>query len=91
MVRVPCHQVGLLAAIERVRGELMLELRREPLTEEIAASMKTTPATVRAPAMLAGNQSAWTKKSAAMTSMHCKIRCAIRTRRIQARLPTSTC
>src|SRR5205807_7557437 len=35
-VRVPCHQVGILAAIERVRGELTVELHREPTVEEIA-------------------------------------------------------
>src|SRR5438046_5983600 len=29
-VRVPCHQVGTLAAIERVRGELCIEHGREP-------------------------------------------------------------
>jgi RNA polymerase primary sigma factor len=36
-VRVPCHQVGVLAAIERVRGELSVEHGREPSIEEIAA------------------------------------------------------
>jgi RNA polymerase primary sigma factor len=36
-VRVPCHQVGTLAAIERVRGELSIEKGREPSVEEIAA------------------------------------------------------
>jgi RNA polymerase primary sigma factor len=35
-VRVPCHQVGALAAIERVRIELTGELGREPSIEEIA-------------------------------------------------------
>src|SRR5436305_10634113 len=35
-VRVPCHQVGMLAAIERVRGELALQQGREPTLEEIA-------------------------------------------------------
>src|SRR5205085_2436542 len=29
-VRVPCHQVGTLAAIERVRGELSVQNGREP-------------------------------------------------------------
>src|SRR5688500_7892843 len=38
-VRVPCHQIGTLAAIERVRGELTLELSREPTIEEIAAKL----------------------------------------------------
>ena len=36
-VRVPCHQVGMLAAIERVRGELTVQHGREPTVEEIAA------------------------------------------------------
>jgi RNA polymerase primary sigma factor len=36
-VRVPCHQVGTLAAIERVRGELSVAQGREPTVEEIAA------------------------------------------------------
>jgi len=35
-VRVPCHQVGTLAAIERVRGELSILHGREPTLEEIA-------------------------------------------------------
>jgi RNA polymerase primary sigma factor len=38
-VRVPCHQVGALAAIERVRIELTGELSREPTIEEIAAKL----------------------------------------------------
>jgi RNA polymerase primary sigma factor len=41
-VRVPCHQVGTLAAMERVRGELALEHGREPTVEEIAASLGVT-------------------------------------------------
>jgi RNA polymerase primary sigma factor len=36
-VRVPCHQVGRLAAIERIRGELAIANGREPSVEEIAA------------------------------------------------------
>jgi RNA polymerase primary sigma factor len=36
-VRVPCHQVSTLAAIERVRGELSVQQGREPSVEEIAA------------------------------------------------------
>lgn len=36
-VRVPCHQVGVLSAIERVRGELVATQGREPTVEEIAA------------------------------------------------------
>lgn len=42
-VRVPCHQVGTLAAIERVRGELSIANGREPTLEEIAAVLKVTP------------------------------------------------
>jgi RNA polymerase primary sigma factor len=42
-VRVPCHQVGTLAAIERVRGELSVQNGREPTVEEIAAALGVTP------------------------------------------------
>ncbi len=38
-VRVPCHQVGTLAAIERIRGELAVANGREPSVEEIAAAL----------------------------------------------------
>jgi len=38
-VRVPCHQVGTLAAIERIRGELSVANGREPSVEEIAAAL----------------------------------------------------
>src|SRR5262249_52969851 len=38
-VRVPCHQVGALAAIERVRIELTGNFGREPTVEEIAAKL----------------------------------------------------
>jgi RNA polymerase primary sigma factor len=41
-VRVPCHQVGTLAAMERVRGELAVQIGREPTVEEIAASLGVT-------------------------------------------------
>jgi RNA polymerase primary sigma factor len=41
-VRVPCHQVGMLAAIERVRGELAVQQGREPTVEEIAATLGVT-------------------------------------------------
>lgn len=36
-IRVPCHQVGTLARVERVRGELSVQQGREPTVEEIAA------------------------------------------------------
>jgi RNA polymerase primary sigma factor len=41
-VRVPCHQVGRLAAIERIRGELSIQHGREPTVEEIAAALGVT-------------------------------------------------
>jgi RNA polymerase primary sigma factor len=46
-VRVPCHQVSMLAAIERVRGELSIKLGREPAIEEIAATLGLTPEDTR--------------------------------------------
>jgi RNA polymerase primary sigma factor len=42
-VRVPCHQVGRLAAIERVRGELAVQNGREPTVEEISATLGVDP------------------------------------------------
>ena len=42
-VRVPCHQVSILAAIERVRGELIVQSGREPTVEQIAKVLGTTP------------------------------------------------
>jgi RNA polymerase primary sigma factor len=42
-IRVPCHQVGTLAAVERVRGELSVQQGREPTVEEIAAVLGVTP------------------------------------------------
>jgi RNA polymerase primary sigma factor len=42
-IRVPCHQVGTLAAVERVRGELSISQGREPTVEEIAAVIGVTP------------------------------------------------
>ncbi|HWG46349.1 MAG TPA: sigma-70 family RNA polymerase sigma factor [Gemmataceae bacterium] len=41
-IRVPCHQVGTLAAVERVRGELTIAQGREPTVEEIAAVLGVT-------------------------------------------------
>jgi RNA polymerase primary sigma factor len=46
-VRVPCHQVSMLAAIERVRGELSVQNGREPSVEEIAAALGLTPEDTR--------------------------------------------
>jgi RNA polymerase primary sigma factor len=54
-VRVPCHQAGALTAIDRVRGELMMQHGREPAVEEIAAAMKVAPEEVRA-LQIAGRQ-----------------------------------
>ena len=42
-MRVPCHQVGTLAAMERVRGELAVSIGREPTVEEIAAEVGIDP------------------------------------------------
>jgi RNA polymerase primary sigma factor len=42
-VRVPCHQVATLAAIERTRGEMTAMTGREPTVEEIAAKLGVTP------------------------------------------------
>jgi len=42
-VRVPCHQVGMLAAIERVRGELTVVSGREPSVEEISKVLGVKP------------------------------------------------
>jgi RNA polymerase primary sigma factor len=47
-VRVPCHQVGMLRAIERVRGELTVQQGREPTLEEVAATLEITPEEARA-------------------------------------------
>ncbi len=41
-VRVPCHQIGTLASIERVRGELQVQQGREPTIEEIAGALGLT-------------------------------------------------
>jgi RNA polymerase primary sigma factor len=46
-VRVPCHQVGTLAAMERIRGELAASIGREPTVEEIAAMLGVTPEETR--------------------------------------------
>jgi RNA polymerase primary sigma factor len=47
-VRVPCHQVGTLAAIERVRGEFSVEHGREPSNEEIAKTLGMSTEETRA-------------------------------------------
>jgi RNA polymerase primary sigma factor len=47
-VRVPCHQVGTLHALERVRGELAVEQGREPTLEEIAVKLGVSAAEAQA-------------------------------------------
>jgi RNA polymerase primary sigma factor len=42
MVRVPCHQVAMLAAVERKYGELTIQLGREPRPEEVAEALDMT-------------------------------------------------
>src|SRR5262249_31171938 len=46
-VRVPCHQVGMLAAIERVRGELTVQYGRDPTLQEIARVLDVSPEEAR--------------------------------------------
>lgn len=46
-VRVPCHQVALLATLERLRGEMIGVTGREPSNEELAAKLGTTPEEAR--------------------------------------------
>jgi RNA polymerase primary sigma factor len=46
-VRVPCHRVGLLSAIDRVRGELTVRDGREPTEEETAAALGISTAEMR--------------------------------------------
>jgi RNA polymerase primary sigma factor len=38
-VRVPCHQIGLMAKIERKRGEMSVATGREPTVEELAQAL----------------------------------------------------
>lgn len=40
-VRVPCHQISLLAKIERARSEMSASTGREPTSEEIAIALGT--------------------------------------------------
>lgn len=46
-VRVPCHQVALLATLERIRGEMIGVTGREPSNEELAKKLGTTPEEAR--------------------------------------------
>jgi len=47
-IRVPCHQVSVLRALDRVRGKVTIEKGREATLEEIAAELRITPREVRA-------------------------------------------
>ena len=46
-VRVPTHQVSVLRALDRVRGELTVACGREPTVSEIAAALRMTPQEAR--------------------------------------------
>lgn len=46
-VRVPCHQVTVIAAMERIRGELLSQFGKEPSVEDIAKILGTTADEVR--------------------------------------------
>ena len=46
-VRVPCHQVSMLMAIEQMRGSLTIEYGREPTPEEVAEALDITPDEIR--------------------------------------------
>ena len=47
MVRVPCHQIANLSALERVGGELAMMYGREPSMEEVAAALGLKPEDAR--------------------------------------------
>jgi RNA polymerase primary sigma factor len=38
-VRIPCHQVNMLSALDRVRGELTVQHGRAPTEDEVAAAL----------------------------------------------------
>jgi RNA polymerase primary sigma factor len=42
-VRVPCHQIATMSAIERVRGEMSAATGREPTIEEISRKLGVKP------------------------------------------------
>ncbi len=54
-VRVPCHQVSMLAAIERVRGELIVKTGCEPAIEDIAKVLGTSAAEAKSLRAIAKN------------------------------------
>jgi RNA polymerase primary sigma factor len=47
-VRIPSHQVGMLGAIERVRGQLLAQSGREPSLEQVAAALGISAADAQA-------------------------------------------
>ena len=46
-VRVPCHQIGLMARIERVRNEMSIATGRDPSNEELALKLGVKPEETR--------------------------------------------
>jgi RNA polymerase primary sigma factor len=46
-VRVPCNQVRMLRAMDRVRGELAVELGRDPTVDEVARVLQVTADEIR--------------------------------------------
>ena len=72
-VRVPCHQIGMLAAMERIRGELLGATGREPSNEELAAAMGMGRKKPGHCGRLAATRSACTSRSAATASGRWKI------------------
>jgi RNA polymerase primary sigma factor len=54
-IRVPSHQVSVLRAMERVRGELAVQHGSEPTLAEIAAALNITPQEAQA-LQIAGHQ-----------------------------------
>jgi RNA polymerase primary sigma factor len=56
-VRVPSHQVSVLRAMDRVRGELTTQHGTEPTVEEVATAMDLDPEDVRV-LQVAGHQTA---------------------------------
>jgi len=46
-IRVPCNQVAMLGAVERVRGELRAAHGYEPSADQVAAALKITPEEAR--------------------------------------------
>lgn len=47
-VRVPCHQVSMLAAMERVRGELLGRTGKDPSIEDLSKALGISPEETKA-------------------------------------------